>query len=69
MDKFIVITSKESKDFQKQVNEAIEKGYSLYGEPTFMATSHQSNWNNPDRTVSLRSWSENHYSQCMIIKD
>jgi len=69
MEQFIVITSKDAKDFQSQVNEALQKGYTLHGITTYMATSHQDNWNNPDRTVSVRSWSENHYSQCMVLKD
>lgn len=67
MDRFIVITANYAKEFQLKVNEALLKGYVLHGNAEFKATSHQSNWNNPDGTVSLRSESLHHYSQCLIL--
>jgi hypothetical protein len=68
MDKFIVISCNEAKQFQKEVNDALNKGYKLHGEPNFIATSHPQNYNNPDGTTSLYSTKKEHYCQCLMLE-
>jgi hypothetical protein len=63
-EKFIVIVASYASDFQRLVNESLEKGYILHGPPEFKATSHQDSWDGRQR-----SWSQHHYAQCMILKE
>lgn len=62
--KFIVVSSSSKEVFEERVNEELEQGYILYGNPMFQMVSSSSTWRG-----NLRNNIEQKYAQCLILKN